>query len=103
MQALSSLLFFKEKCTRKMKGRACINGAPQRAYIPKEKVASPMVSMESMFITASVAAHEQRKVRCYDIPRAFVNTIVNKDVLMVLEGELAEMMVQIAPRCIGNM
>ena len=33
MRALSLLLFLKEKRTGKIKGRACINGAPQRAYI----------------------------------------------------------------------
>ncbi len=36
-------------------------------------------------------------MRCYDVPSAFVNTDVGKDVLMVLKGELAEMMVQKAP------
>jgi hypothetical protein len=56
------------------------------------------VSTESTFITASIAAHEHRKVRCYDIPSAFVNTDVDEDVLMVLKGDLAEMMVQIAPQ-----
>ncbi len=35
---------------------ACINGAPQRAYIPKEDVALPTVSTESTFITATIAA-----------------------------------------------
>ena len=98
MRALSFLLFLKEKQTRKIKGRACINGAPQRAYIPKEEAALPTVSTESRFITASVAAHEHRKVRCYDIPSAFINMDVDKDVLMVLKGDLAEMMVQIAPQ-----
>ena len=98
MKALSSLLFLKEKRTGKIKGRACINGAPQRAYIPKEEAASPTVSTESTFITASIAAHEHRKVRCYDIPSAFVNTDVDEDVLMVLKGDLADMMVQIAPQ-----
>jgi hypothetical protein len=78
--------------------RACINGAPQRAYISKEEAASPTVSTESTFITASIAAHEHRKVRCYDIPSAFVNTDVDEDVLMVLKGDLADMMVQIAPQ-----
>jgi hypothetical protein len=34
--ALSSLLFLKEKHCGKIKGRAGINGAPQQAYIPKE-------------------------------------------------------------------
>ncbi len=41
---------------------------------------------------------EKRKVQCYDIPSAFVNTNVDEDILMVLRGELANMMVQIAPQ-----
>ncbi len=98
MQALSSLLFLKEKRTGKIKGRACINGAPQRKYIPKEKAALPTVSTESTFIIAAIAAKEKRKVQCYDIPSAFVNTDVDGDVLMVLRGELADMMVQIVPQ-----
>ena len=98
MRALSSLLFLKEKQTGKIKGRACINGAPQCEYIPKEEAALPTVSMESTFITAAIAAKEKRKVQCYDIPSAFVNTDVDKDVLMVLRGELADMMVQKAPQ-----
>jgi hypothetical protein len=98
MRALSSLLFLKEKRTGKIKGRACINGAPQRDYITKEDAVSPTVSTESTFITVAIAAKEKRKVRCYDIPSAFVNTDVDEDVLMVLRGELADMMVQIAPQ-----
>ena len=86
MQALSSLLFLKEKRTRDIIGHACINGAPQRNYIAKEEAALPTVSTESTFSTALMAAHEQRVVRCYDIPSAFVNTNVDKDVIMVLKG-----------------
>ena len=70
---------------------------PQRAYISKEEAASPTVSTESTFITATIAAAEKRKVRCYDVPSAFVNTDVDEDVIMVLKGYLADMMVQIAP------
>jgi hypothetical protein len=98
MKELSLLLFLKEKQTRKVKGRACINGAPKRAYIAKEDAALPTVSTESVFITSAIAANEKRKVRCYGIPSAFVNTDVDEDVLMVLKGELAEMMIQIAPQ-----
>ncbi len=58
----------------------------------------PTVSTESVFITSRIAASEKRKVRCYDIPSMFVNTDVDEDVLMVLKGELAEMMIQIAPQ-----
>ncbi len=63
MQALSLLLFLKEKQTGKIKGCACINGVPQRKYIPKEEAALPTVSTESTFITAAIAAKEKRKVR----------------------------------------
>jgi hypothetical protein len=67
-------------------------------YIPKEDAASPMVSTESTFITGAIAASKCRKVRRYDIPSAFVSTDVDKGVLMVLKGELAVMMIQIAPQ-----
>ncbi len=77
----------------------CINGAPQQGYIPKEDAASPTVLTESSFIMAAIAASKKRRVRgCADIPSAFVNTGMGKDVLMILKGELAEMMVQTAPR-----
>ena len=97
MRALSSLLFLKEKQTGDVEGRACINGAPQCAYILKEDAASPTVSTESTFITAAITAKEGRKVRCYDVPSPFVNTDMDEEVLIVLKGELADMMIQIAP------
>ena len=76
MHTLSSLMFLKEKRTGDIKGRACIIGAPQHAYIPKEDAALPTVSTESTFVTAAIAAAEKRKVRCYNVPSAFVNTEV---------------------------
>ncbi len=56
------------------------------------------MSTESTFITAAITAGEKRKVRCFDIPSRFVNIDVDKDMLMVLKGDLADMMVQIAPQ-----
>ncbi len=97
MQVLSLLLFLKEKRRRDIKGRACVNGAPQWAYIPKDEAASPTVTTESTFITALIAAKERHKVQCYDVPSAFVNTNIDEEVIMVLKGELAEMMIQNAP------
>ncbi len=94
---LLSLLFLKKKQTGAIKGCTCINGAPQRAYILKEDAALPTVSAESMFIMVAILASKKRKVQCYNMPRAFVNTDLNEDVLMVLKGELAEM-IQIAPQ-----
>jgi hypothetical protein len=97
-KALSSLLFLKEKRSGKIKGQVCINGATQRAYIPKEDLTSPTVSTKLMFITSAIAESERRHLRCYDVPSAFVNTDVDENVLMVLKGELEEMMVHIAPQ-----
>jgi hypothetical protein len=62
MQALSSLLFLKEKRNGKVKGQACLNGVPQRAYIPKEEAVLPTVSTELIFITAAIAAKERQLV-----------------------------------------
>ncbi len=76
----------------------CLNGAPHWAYIPKEDVASPTVSIELTFITVSISANKKRKVRCYNVPSTFVITDVDMDILMVLKGKLAKMMVQIAPQ-----
>jgi hypothetical protein len=98
MKVLLSLLFLKEKRMRKVKGWACINGAPQRAYIPKEEAVLPTISTELTFITAAIVASKRRKVRCYDVPSAFVNTNVDEDLLMVLKGKLVDMMVQRVPQ-----
>jgi hypothetical protein len=59
---------------------------------------SPTVLTKSVFITSAIAASEKRHMRCYDVPSAFVNTDVDRNVLMVLKGKLAEMMVHIAPQ-----
>jgi hypothetical protein len=88
-KVLSSLLFLKEKRSGKIKGWACINEAPQRAYIPKVNAVSPIVSTKSVFTTSAIAASEKRHVRYYNFPSAFVNADVDENVLMVLKGELA--------------
>ena len=71
---LSSLMFLKENSSGKVKGKACVNGAPQRAYISKEDASSPTVSNESVFITSVIAANEKRFVHCYDVSGAFIHT-----------------------------
>ena len=58
----------------KVKGRACVNGAPQRAYISKEDASSPTAENEYVFTTSVIAANKKRFVRCYDVPGAFLYT-----------------------------
>ena len=67
-------MFLKEKSSGKVKGRARVNRAPQRAYTRKEDAFSPTVANESVFITSVLADHEKRFVRCYDVPVAFLHT-----------------------------
>ena len=43
VKALSSLIFMKEKRSGKVKGRVCVNRAPQKSYIRKEDASSPTV------------------------------------------------------------
>ena len=74
VKAISSLIFLKEKRSGKVKGRACVNGAFQRAYIRKEDASSPTVANEFVFITSVIAAQEKLFVRCYDVPGAFLHT-----------------------------
>ena len=62
-KALSYLMFLKEKRIGKVKGRACVNKAPQRSYIHKEDTSSPTVANESVFTTSVIAAHKKRFVR----------------------------------------
>ena len=98
IKALSSLIFLKEKNNGDIKGRTCINGAPQREYIRKEDAASPTVATDSIFITGAIDAHEKRHVASCDLPGAFLHTVTDEKVIMVLRGELCELMVKVDPK-----
>ena len=95
--AVSSLMFLKEKMNGDVKGRACANGSKQRNYIAKEDAASPTVSTDAVLITAAIDAYEGRHVATVDLPSAFLHTDTDEDVTMVLEGSLAELMVKVDP------
>jgi hypothetical protein len=57
----------------------------------------PIVAIELVFITAIMDAHEGRDVVCFDIPGAFLHADSDKDITMILKGQLAELMEQVAP------
>jgi hypothetical protein len=100
-EALASLIFLTEKRCGKLKTRACVNGNPQRDYIDKETTASPTVMTDSVMITSAIEAHEGRKVWTCDIPGAFLHTNLDEEVIMLLRGQLADLMVQIDPDLYG--
>lgn len=97
--ALASLMFLREKRNGEVKGRACVNGRPQRESIPKEEAASTTAATESVMLTAVIDAHERRDVATLDIPGAFLHADNNdQNIIMMLKGLLAELMVKIAPQ-----
>ena len=73
-QALSSLMFLKEKSDGRIKGCACADGRPQRKLFTKEESTSPTVAIENVFLTATIDAFEGRDVATCDIPGAFLHT-----------------------------
>jgi hypothetical protein len=78
-----------------------VNGSKQRDYIPKETTASPTVMNNSVMIQAAIDAHEGRKVVTCDIPGAFLHTDLDEEVVMLLRGQLADLMVQVDPEQYG--
>ena len=96
-EALVSLMFLTEKRCSRLKTRACANGSKQRQWIRKEDAASPTVMTDSVVITSAIEAHEYRKIITLNIPGAFLHADLDEEVIMVLRGELAELMVTINP------
>jgi Reverse transcriptase (RNA-dependent DNA polymerase) len=98
-RALESLIFLVEKRDGRIKGRYCANGSTQREYINKEDAASPTAVTESIIITATIDAKENRDVMSADIPNAFVQTDMEKigseKVIMKIRGVLVDMLISI--------
>ena len=65
--------------------------------IDREDTASPTVMTESVLITAAIDAEEGRDVAVIDLPGAFLHADMDDLVVMVLRGELAELMAAVAP------
>jgi Reverse transcriptase (RNA-dependent DNA polymerase) len=98
-RALESLIFLVEKRDGRVKARTCANGSTQRTYVSKEEAASPTVISESILLTATIDAEENRDVMTLDIPNAFVQTDMevngNERVMMKIRGPLVDMLVSL--------
>ena len=51
------------------------------------------MAFKSVLITSAIDAHERRNVKVVEIPGDLLTTYMDKDVIMVLQGRLAELMV----------
>jgi len=95
--ALPYLMFLKKKHTGQIKGRGCADGRRQRIYMQKEDTSSPTVAIESLFISATLDALEKRDVATVDIPGAFMQADMVRDVHMKLEGKIADLLSELEP------
>jgi hypothetical protein len=56
------------------------------------------VSLEYVLITSTIEAYEGREVAVVDIPGAYLSADMDEEVIMLLRGRLAELMVKTAPK-----
>ena len=56
------------------------------------------MATDSIFITGAIDAHEGRDTATCDLPGTFLHTVTDEKVIMVLRGELCEMMVKVDPK-----
>ena len=101
-RAMESLMFLVEKRDGIVKARTVANGSTQRPYTPKEEAASPTAATDSIFVTATIDAKQNRDVMTLDIPNAFVQTDVpqkkgDEKIIMKIRGKLLEMLLEISP------
>ena len=77
--------------------------AASNAHTPRKKMPkSPTSCTEEVFLTALIEAYDERAVAIFNIPGAFLHNETDKNVIMVLEGPLAETMVQVNPSLYRN-
>jgi hypothetical protein len=67
-KTMRSLIFLTEKRDGNIKARTCADGSKQRLWVEREETASPTAQVESILLTATIAAKENRDVMTADIP-----------------------------------
>ncbi len=58
-KALLSPIFLKEKRDGNVKARSCANRSVQKEHVAKEEAVAPTVTLESVFVTATIDAKEK--------------------------------------------
>jgi Reverse transcriptase (RNA-dependent DNA polymerase) len=100
---IRSKIFLKEKffpsgLFDKLKFRLVAGGDMQdRSDYVEDETSSPTVSLSSVYLVASIAAREKRKVGTADIGTAYLNAAIAKPVYMKIDKRLAQMLVEIFP------
>ena len=90
-------MFLKEKRNGVIKGRGCANGRKQQLWKTKEETSSPTITTKGLFLSCLIDAMEGRCVTTCDIPGAFMQANIDKDVHIKMDGETADLLVRRDP------
>jgi hypothetical protein len=96
--SLRYLMFLTKKRCGRIKARGCADGRKQRETTSKAEAAAPTVAIESVMLSATIDAVEERDVATVDIPGAFMQADIDEVVHVKFEGEIAEMLVRMDPK-----
>ena len=103
-KTIRSFMFLKEKYNSegedfdKLKSRLVAGGSMQdRSEYTEAETSSPTVSLSSVYMVAAIAAKENRKVGTADVRMAFLNSKLDREVIMNLEPRLASILVEELP------
>ena len=92
-------MFLKQKRDKTIKGRMVAGGNKHRGTIDKKDDASPTTALESVLLTSTIDAAEERDVSVINIRNAFIHTRINNDedkVILRLRGKLADLLIKTA-------
>jgi hypothetical protein len=95
---LRYLMFLSKKRCGRVKARGCADGRKQRETTDKIDASAPTVAIESVMLSATIDAMEERDVTTVDIPGAFIQADIDEVVHVKFEGEIAEMLVKMNPK-----
>ena len=100
-RVIRSSMFLKEKLLPepKLKARLVGGGNMQdRSLYADSEISSPTVSNSSVYMVATIAAHEGRKVRTMDVGSAYLNAKIVREVHMVIQPTLASILCEISSK-----
>jgi hypothetical protein len=92
--ALLILLFMVMKRNGTLKSRACADGRQQRVWTNKEDVSSPTPCIEALKYTLIINALEERDVATVDLPEQFLQTDMDEEIYLKINGPLAVLLVE---------
>jgi len=64
----------------------------------KNETSSPTVSLKAMMLSCAIDTKEGRYIAVTDIPGAFLHADMDQDIHMLLEGTIAELIVELEPK-----